>query len=73
MATKVKKFKAKTHKGTKKRLVLTNPADSSKAKIIIGRINHAHRLINKTGERKLKAGKTTTISKAHDKYKKLLG
>ncbi|MEI6729492.1 MAG: hypothetical protein WCK98_07685 [bacterium] len=71
MAGKIK-FKAKTRKGATKRLSLSNPANKTESKIIIGRINHHHRLIGKTGERKLKAARKTTVSSVHEKYKKVI-
>jgi len=71
MAGKIK-FKAKTRKGAKKRLALSNPANKTESKIIIGRINHGHRLIAKSGERKLRASRKTTVNAVHEKYKKVI-
>lgn len=68
MSSKIK-FKPKTKKGAKKRLTLTNPKDSTKSKLVVSRINNAHRLINKQSERKLKAKRKTTLSKIANKFK----
>jgi|GEM_PF-1524931 len=69
---KVPNFKPKTRKGAVKRLKVTAGGDSMKGKLVIERINNHHRLINKTGVRKLKAARTTTLGKTVKKYKKAL-
>jgi hypothetical protein len=51
---------------------ISNGGDPTKGVIEIKRINHAHRLINKTGVRKLKSSKTTTLGKTQKKYLKAL-
>lgn len=66
------KFKPKTKKGAKKRLIVTNPKNPAKTKLLAVRINHRHRLINKSGERKLKASRKTTLSKITDKFKQYI-
>jgi ribosomal protein L35 len=68
---KIKKFKPKTHNGAKKRLGVSKPK-SGTAKIMTTRTNHAHRLINKSGERKLRAARKTTVSSVHKKYLKIV-
>ena len=68
MSLKIK-FKPKTKKGAKKRLSLTHPKDSTQAKLVVSRINNAHRMINKQSERKLKSRRKTTLTKLANKYK----
>jgi len=58
----IKKMRAKRHKGTVKRVRVTNGGDLSKGKVKIGRRNAAHRLIKKSGEKKLRARKTTVVA-----------
>lgn len=72
MSSKVKKFKPKTRKNIKSRMKISNGGDPTKGVIEIKRINHAHRLINKTGIRKLKSSKTTTLGRTQKKYLKAL-
>ncbi len=72
MASKVKKFKPKTRNGVKKRLKLTGAKDDSQVKVIINRINKGHRLIKKTGTRKLRAARDTVLGKVADKYKRVI-
>jgi len=72
MATKISKFKAKTRKGAVKRIRLTKTKIAANAKVIVGRINAAHRMIGKTGERKLRSQRKTTVSKIANKYKRVL-
>lgn len=68
----VKKMRAKTHKGTVKRVKITNGGKVSKGKLLINRINKAHRNIKKQRERLLKAKRSTTLNKIHNKLKALL-
>jgi ribosomal protein L35 len=72
MASKIKKFKPKSRNGIKKRLKLTGAKDPSKVKVIVNRINKGHRLIRKTGQRKLRAARDTVLGKVADKYKKVI-
>jgi hypothetical protein len=65
--SKVKKFKPKSRGGAKKRIGVSTPKDGE-IKLRTTRTNHAHRLIGKSGERKLKAARKTTLSKVHKKY-----
>lgn len=68
----VKKMRAKRHKGTVKRVKLSKGSDKNEGKLMINRINKGHRLIKKTGERKLRSQRSTVISKAYDKLRKVL-
>ncbi len=59
----LKKMKAKTRKGAVKRLKVTKGGDLINGKLLAYRINDNHRLIKKSRTRKLKAKKTTTLTK----------
>jgi hypothetical protein len=72
MATKVKKFKSKSRNGIKKRLKLSSAKAGSQVKVIINRINKGHRLIKKSGQRKLRAARDTVLGKVANKYKKVI-
>jgi ribosomal protein L35 len=71
MATKIKKFKPKTHKGTVKRVKLTK-GGSFEGNLVIGRIGDNHRNIGKSRSRLLKAKRTTTLGGYHKKLKRVL-
>ncbi|MEM1311991.1 MAG: 50S ribosomal protein L35 [Patescibacteria group bacterium] len=68
----LKKMKSKTHKGTAKRVKVTNGGKLSKGKLLTNRINKAHRNIKKQRERQLKAKRSTVLSDVHDKLKAIL-
>lgn len=65
-------MRAKTHKGTKKRVKTTNGKNPLTGKLVISRNNSGHRMIKKTRKRKLKARKNTVISKVHNKLRKVM-
>jgi ribosomal protein L35 len=71
MASKVKKFRPKTHKGTTKRVKISN-GGKAEGKLIIGRIGDNHRNIGKSRSRLLKARRTTTLGGYHKKLKKVM-
>ncbi len=66
------KFKPKSKKSLIKRVKLSSPLDSSKAKLTVTRINYSHKLVVKSGEKKLRKKRETTLSKITNKYKKYL-
>jgi ribosomal protein L35 len=68
----IKKMRAKTHKGTAKRVKVTNGGDLSDGKLVTNRINKGHRNIKKQRERLLKSRRSTTLNKIHNKLKSLL-
>ena len=69
----LKKFRPKPRKGAVKRIKVSNGGDTSKGKLVVGRINKAHRNINKSRTRLLKAKKSTVLSKAISrKLKKII-
>jgi ribosomal protein L35 len=68
----VKKMRSKTHKGTVKRVKVTNGGKLSEGKLLTNRINKAHRNIKKQRERLLKSKRSTTLNKIHNKLKALL-
>lgn len=73
MSGKLKnKFKPKPRKGAVKRLKVTGGSSPLSGKLTIGRINSAHRQINKPRQRKLRAVRSTTLGKSHRKYQKAL-
>ncbi len=65
-------MRAKTHKGTAKRVKVTNGGDLSDGKLVTNRINKGHRNIKKQRERLLKSRRSTTLNKIHNKLKSLL-
>ncbi len=65
----LKKMRTKTHKGTKKRIKVTNGGNG---KLMIARINQGHRMIKKSRTRKLRARRKTVLSKTYDKLKKVM-
>ena len=71
--SKVKKFKRKSHKGTRKRIKVTkgkkSPFDGS---LLVGRIGDNHRNIGKSRKRLLKAKKNTKLQKMFDKLRRVL-
>lgn len=68
----LKKLRAKTHKGTKKRVKTTNGSNRLTGKLVVGRNNSGHRLIKKSRVRKLKSKKTTKLVKAHNKLRQVM-
>lgn len=72
MATKIKKFKAKTHKGAKKRIRTSAGSNPHTGVILIDRINDNHRNIGKPRTRLLKAKKKTVLSKTYKKLRKVI-
>lgn len=72
MATKIKKFKAKTHKSSVKRIKITAGGDLSKGKLIVRRKNRKHRMIGKQRERVLKGRTDTVLKSSHLKFKIVL-
>lgn len=71
MAGKIKKFKPKTHKGTKKRVKLTK-GGSTEGNLMINRINDNHRNIGKSRTRLLRAKRATKLGGYHKKLKKVM-
>lgn len=71
MAGKIKKFKAKRHKGTVKRMKLTK-GGSREGELMIGRINDNHRNIGKSRSRTLKARRATKLGATHKKLKSVM-
>jgi len=69
----IKKMRAKTHKGTIKRIKVSNGGDLESGKLITNRINKAHRNIKKQRERLLKSKRSTTLNSIHNKLKSRLG
>ena len=70
MPSKVKKFKAKRHKGTVKRVHMTG--EGKTGKLVINRINDNHRNINKPRTRLLKAKRKTTLKGMYNKLKSVI-
>jgi ribosomal protein L35 len=68
----IKKMRAKTRKGIKKRIRISNGGDKKIGKLICNRINDNHRLIKKSRSRKLKAKKNTVLPKALNKFKSVM-
>jgi len=68
----LKKFRPKPRKGAVKRIKVSNGGDLSKGKLMINRINKAHRNINKSRTRLLKAKRPTVLSKTLRKLKKII-
>jgi ribosomal protein L35 len=68
----LKKFRAKTHKTTKKRIKVTNGGDLSKGKLLINRPNRQHRMIGKSRSRVLKGKKSTVLSAGHTKFRTVI-
>jgi ribosomal protein L35 len=66
----LKKMRAKTHKGTQKRIKITNGGDLKKGLMLANRPGDNHRNIKKTRERLLRARRASNISKAHASLKK---
>lgn len=60
-------MRAKSHGGLTKRVRKTGAG-----KLVVKRINAAHRMIKKPRERVLRARRKTTLSKAHDKFLKAI-
>lgn len=65
-------MRAKTHKGTKKRIKISNGGDLKKGKMLSNRPNDNHRNIKKSRERLLRSKRSTKLSKAHVKLKKVM-
>lgn len=72
MASKVKKFRAKTHKGTVKRVKLTNGGDKKTGSLMINRIGDNHRNIGKSRSRLLKAKRSTKLGGYLNKLKRVI-
>jgi ribosomal protein L35 len=70
--TKIKKFKAKTHKGTVKRIKITNGSDPNTGILMINRINDNHRNIGKSRTRLLKAKRKTKLHKGYKKLRSII-
>jgi ribosomal protein L35 len=68
----LKKMKPKPRKGIVKRIKVTNGGDLSKGKLMTDRPNDNHRLIRKSRQRKLKAKKSTVLSKIMDKLRAVM-
>lgn len=68
----VKKFRAKTHKTTQKRIKVSNGGDLSKGKLLVSRPNLQHRLIGKSRSRKLKGKTATVLSKTYAKFRSVI-
>jgi ribosomal protein L35 len=68
----VKKMRAKTHKGTVKRIKITNGGNLETGKMVIGRINDNHRNIGKSRERLLRGRRSTTLGKTFKKLKAVM-
>ena len=66
----LKKMKAKTHKGTQKRIKISNGGDLKKGKMLSDRAGDNHRNVKKSRERLLRARRNSKVSKAHVKLKK---
>lgn len=65
-------MKAKTHKGTVKRIKITNGGDLKKGKMLANRPGDNHRNIKKSRERLLRARRDSKVSTAHVKLKKIM-
>lgn len=65
-------MRAKTHKGTKKRVRTTNGDNPLTGKLVVNRNNSGHRLIKKSRSRKLKAKLTTKLNTCHEKLRKVM-
>lgn len=70
--TKIKKFKAKSHKGTVKRIKITKGKDPFTGVLMIDRINNNHRNIGKKRERLLKGRRSTKLKKMYNKLRSVL-
>ena len=70
--TKIKKFKAKSHKGTVKRIKITNGGNPYTGSLMIGRIGDNHRNIGKSRSRLLKAKRSTKLKKMYKKLRSVL-
>lgn len=68
----LKKFKAKTHKSSKKRIKVTNGGDLAKGKLMIAKSFRQHRMIGKSRSRVLKGRKYTELHKCYDKLKAII-
>ena len=68
----LKKMKQKTHKGTQKRIKITNGGDLKIGKMISNRPGDNHRNIKKSRERLLRARRDTHVSGAHASLKKIM-
>jgi ribosomal protein L35 len=68
----LKKFRAKTRKAVVKRLKVSNGSDLKAGKLIVNRINDNHLNLRKSRKVKLRARRSTTLSKIHDKLKATL-
>ena len=66
----IKKMRAKTHKGTKKRIKITKGGDLKNGKMMANRAGDNHRNIKKSRERLLRARTETCVSDAHSSLKK---
>ncbi len=65
-------MRAKTHKGTKKRIKITNGGDLKKGKMLSNRPNDNHRNIGKQRERLLRSRRSTKLSQTHVNLKKIM-
>lgn len=68
----LKKFKAKTHKASVKRIKVTKGGDKLTGKLLVSRSNRSHRMIGKQRERMLKGKTTTNLATSHDKFRKVI-
>ncbi len=68
----LKKMRAKTHKGARKRIHVTNGGDLSVGKLTISRIFKNHRKSKRQRERVLKAVRSTTLNAIHNKLKAII-
>jgi ribosomal protein L35 len=68
----LKKFRAKTHKSSVKRIKVSKGGNPENGKLQVSRSNRSHRLIGKQRERMLKGKTVTKLSTAHDKFRKVI-
>jgi ribosomal protein L35 len=68
----LKKFRAKTHKGAKKRIRISNGGDKSKGLLMVNRINHNHLQNKKARKVNLRFKRDTALGKTAKRLKKLL-
>jgi ribosomal protein L35 len=66
------KTKPKTRKGAVKRIKVSKGSSTTSGKLQVNRINDNHRLIRKPRRRKLKAKRSTVVSKGWDKFRKVI-
>jgi ribosomal protein L35 len=68
----LKKFRAKTHKSSKKRIKVTNGGDLKIGKLMINRANRQHRMIGKSRSRVLSGKKYKVLASCYNKLRAII-